>query len=229
MPKVIKKRVDTKEGGDEDLKETIGDIRERLKEKQRLLIYALVIFVVITASIGGFIVYSRVSASKAVELEAEAYKVFYGETGAGAPPAAAADRYKKALQLFKEAYDEKKTAPVLFYIANCYYEMGNYDDAIRTLKEFNNQFTDPELVPLSYFKMAMAYLKKNDPDNALATLRNLYSIKNSALQDAALLESGKILESQGKSEEAKNTYQELVNKFPQSTLLTEAKKRLGEK
>ncbi|HSB51321.1 MAG TPA: tetratricopeptide repeat protein [Dissulfurispiraceae bacterium] len=227
MPRVIKKRVDTKEGREEDLKETIGDIRERLKEKQRLLIYALVVFVLITASVGGFIVYSRVSLSKAAELEAEAYKVFYGE--AGTPPAASADRYKKALQLFKESYGQKRTAPVLLYIANCYYELGNYDDTIRTLKDFQNQFSDPELVPLSYMKMAMAFLKKNESDNALTTLKSLYSIKNSALQDVALMESAKILESQGKSEEARNTYQELVNKFPQSPLAGEVKKKLGEK
>jgi TolA-binding protein len=76
--------------------------------------------------------------------------------------------------------------------------------------------------------MAMTYVKKGDMENALNSLKNLSSIKNSPLQDVALMESGKILDHIGKKEEAKSKYKELINNFPKSALANEAKVRLGE-
>jgi TolA-binding protein len=44
----------------------------------------------------------------------------------------------------------------------------------------------------------------------------------------ALMESGKVLESQGKKEEAKAMFKDLVTKFPNSPLATEAKAKVEE-
>jgi TolA-binding protein len=44
----------------------------------------------------------------------------------------------------------------------------------------------------------------------------------------ALMESGKVLESQGKKEEAKSMFKDLVTKFPNSPLATEAKAKVEE-
>jgi predicted negative regulator of RcsB-dependent stress response len=186
-----------------------------------------VVFLVAAAAVIGVVVYSRASASKALDLAAEGYAAFHSdETSSPLPPA---ERYKKALALFKGSYDQKKTAPVLLYVAYSQYELGSYDDSIKSLKELIDTFTDPQIVPLAYLKMASVYMKKNDPENALATLRSLMSIKSSPLQDVALLETGKILESRGKPDEAKNVYRDLLTKFPKSNLVNEAKAKLGEK
>lgn len=227
MPKIIKKRSDKDEERDEDLKETIGDIRERIKVKQKTLVYSLIAFLVVAAVVISVVVYTRAAASKALELASEGYSLFHGDdTASPLPPA---ERYKKALALFKESYDRKKSAPVLLYIAYTQYELGSYDDSIKSLKGLIDTFTDPQIVPLAYLKMASGYMRKNDPENALATLRSLASIKSSPMQDVALLETGNILESQGKSDEAKNAYRDLVTRFPKSALVNEAKARLGEK
>lgn len=227
MPKPIKKRSEKKAGSDEDIRETIVDIRQRLKEKQRTLVYYAVIFLVLAISVVAFTVYKKTSTSKALELELEGYKLFYGDYQAGLMPPA--ERYQKAIEMFKKSYASKKRPDVLLYIANCYYELGNYDDAIKTLNDLTAQFSETAIISLAYYKMAMAYVKKGNMDGALTALKNLLSIKDSALQDMALLESGKILESTGRTEEAKNRYRELINKFPKSPLLSEAKTRLGEK
>lgn len=227
MPKPIKKRSEKKASSDEDIKETIVDIRQRLKERQRTLVYYAGIFLVLAISVVAFTVYKKASTSKALELELEGYKLFYGDYQAGLMPPA--ERYQKAIEMFKKSYASKKKPDVLLYIANCYYELGNYDDAIKTLNDLTAQFSETAIISLAYYKMAMAYVKKGDMDGALTALKNLLSIKNSALQDMALLESGKILESTGKTEEAKNRYRELINKFPKSPLLSEARTRLGEK
>ncbi|HEX8948132.1 MAG TPA: tetratricopeptide repeat protein, partial [Dissulfurispiraceae bacterium] len=120
-----------------------------------------------------------------------------------------------------------KTPEALLNIANCYYALGNYDEAIKSLDEFVRQFSDPNLVSLAYHKKAMAYMKKGDTNNALGALDSLAKLKGGSLQDVALLESGEMLESMGKPEDAKNKYKELVSKFPNSALAAQAKAKLG--
>jgi predicted negative regulator of RcsB-dependent stress response len=227
MPKPIKKRSDKKEKT-EDIQETIGQLRERFKDKQRILVYVLAGFVIVAAVLISFFVYNKVSTENALELEVEGYAFFYGDRRATAA-LSPAERYKKALDAFKKSFDTKENPTVLLYIANAYYELGNYDDALKTLQDFSNKYSDNHLIPLAYYKMAMAYIRKNDLANALTTLKNLTTIKDSALQDLALIESGRILESLGKTDEAKGLYRELLKRFPQSVLVSEAKARLGEK
>lgn len=228
MPKPIKKRTEKKiVTTEEDLRETVVDIRQRLKERQRTMVYALTAFIVLALSIGGFAVYKKTSSNRALELELEGYRLFYGDYQARLIPPV--ERYKQAVELFKKSYAAKKRPDVLLYIANCQYELGNYDESIKTLKGFNNQFSDPKVISLSYYKMAMAYVKKGDMDNALASLKNILNIKDIPLQDLALLETGKILELSGKTDDAKNKYRELINKFPKSVLVNEARARLEEK
>ncbi|MGO9378189.1 MAG: tetratricopeptide repeat protein [Dissulfurispiraceae bacterium] len=226
MPKVIKKRISKHENPGEGLQDTVDDIRSRLKERQRLLVMGFAAFLVVLIAVGGFVVYNKSQRDKAAELQREAYRLFYNDNSAEL--AGSGDNYRKALDLFTKSYDIKQKAYVLLYIAYCKYELGNYDDAIKTLKELNDKFPDPGITPLAYYKMAEAYLKKGDSANALTTLKDLASIKDGIFHDIALMESGKILDSQGKKEEAKAMYKELLSKFPNSSLAAEAKTRLGE-
>lgn len=227
MPKIIKRRAEKKSRKEEDIRDTVVDIRERLKQRQRTLVYIAIVFVAVTLSVSGLFIYKKASTNKALALELEGYRLFYGDyQGQAALPA---ERYKKALEKFKESYKAKKRPNMLLYIANCHYESGGYDEAIKTLKELTSQFPDSKVTSIAYYKMAMAYVKKGEMDNALAALKQIISVKDSALQDMALLEAGKILELSGKTEDAKNNYKELINKFPKSALINEAKARMGEK
>lgn len=227
MPKIIKRRAEKKIRTEEDIRETVVDIRKRLKERQRTLVYAAIVFVAVTLSVSGLFIYKKASANKALELELEGYRLFYGDYQAQAAPLA--ERYKKALEKFNESYKAKKRPNVLLYIANCHYESGNYDETVKILKDLISRFPDSKITSIAYHKMAMAYVKKGDTDNALNALKQIISVKDSALQDMALLEAGKILELSGKTEDAKKNYRELINKFPKSALINEAKARMGEK
>ncbi|MBI3592719.1 MAG: tetratricopeptide repeat protein [Nitrospirae bacterium] len=225
MPKAIKKRTEKKIHKEGDISETVVDIREKLKERQRTLVYSLLVFGVVVIAVSSFFIYNKVTTSKALELEYEGYKIFYGESQAQiAPPA---DRFKNALEKFKASYAARKNPAVLLYIANCYYELGNLDETLKTLKDLTTQYSDPKIISLAYYKMAMTYVRKGDMTNALNTLNSLASIKDSPLQDMALLESGKILESMGKTDDARKKYNELINKFPKSSLVNEAQTRVG--
>lgn len=209
---------------EKEIHETIVDIKDRLQKRQRVLALSLIAFLIIAASVAGFILYNKSLANKASLLEYEGYKLFYGQFQA---TDISDNRYKSALEKFRESYDTKKNPRVLFYIANSYYEMGNYDESIKTLKELVERFSEPQIVSFSYYKMAMAYLRKNDTDNALSSLKAITKLKDGVLQDMALMETAKILDSIGRKEEAQNVYRELIEKYPESVFVNEAKARIG--
>lgn len=220
MPKVIKKHSLKKELTEEDLKDTVSDIREKLRQKKRIMIYSAAAFVILLLFIAALFAHIRSAANKALELEAAGYSFYYN---AEMIPA---ERYKKALEMFKASYEIRKRHRVLLYIANCYYELGDYDAAIKTLEELIGRFSDPAIISLAKYRMAMAYMQKGLADNALNVLLELTRINTAPLRDFALMESAAILESLGKIEEAQKKYKEIIEKFPESTFLDEAKKRL---
>jgi predicted negative regulator of RcsB-dependent stress response len=223
MPKTIKKRSLQQVHHEEGVKGTVEDIRTRIKDQQRTLIIALAAFLVVIIAVGGFYVYNKWQGEKAEALQLEAYRAFYNEAGSQA--LAPGENYKKALDLYKKSYDTKKKADVLLYVAYCQYGLGYYDDTIATLKEFNGKFSDPAITPLAYYKLAEAYLKKNDNTNALAALN---SITGGIYQDLALMQAAKIYELQGKTAEAAAKYKELIAKFPKSIYTAEAKTKVKE-
>jgi predicted negative regulator of RcsB-dependent stress response len=225
MPKVIKKR-ETKPGrSDETLMDTVDDIRSRIKSQQKTLAIALIIAVVVLVAAAGIYMYSRSQDHKAASLQVDAYKAF---NVAVSQPSQAADNYKKALDLFKKSYDEKGKADTLLLVAYCQYGLGNYDEAITTLKQLTSKFKDPGITPLAYYKLSEAYLKKGDQANALETLSAIEGLKG-AYGDLALMQTARILEQQGKGSEAKTKYNELVTKYPASAFVAEAKQKTGQK
>ncbi|HKN18184.1 MAG TPA: tetratricopeptide repeat protein [Dissulfurispiraceae bacterium] len=225
MPKAIKKRVSRKTQGEDNLGETVADIRKKFQERQSTLVYAFLIFVLIVIIVGALVVYHRSSVAKAKEMEYEGYKIFSGATAT--QYASPADRFKEALEKFKASFAAEKSPTALLNIANCYYELGNLDEALKTLKELTGQYSDPKITSLAYYKMAITFIRKGDLNSALNTFGIISSIKDAPLHDMALIESGKILESMGKTEEAKGKYKELINKFPTSPLVNDANSRLG--
>jgi len=224
MPKVIKKHFEKKERTEEDLKDTVADMRKRLRQKHRAMIYSAGAFVVLLLLVVALLIYTRSVNNKALELEAAGYNFYYGVYSAELMPE---ERLKKALEMFKASYEVRKRPRVLLYIANCYYELGNYDAAIKNLKELTDRFSDVAIVSLAKYRMSLAYIQKGDTDSALNILLDLTRSHNAPLRDLALMESGLILQSLGKTEDAQKKYKELIEKFPESAFLNEAKNRLG--
>ncbi len=229
MPKAIKKKITKKTTDTEaEVKEKLTSFKDTLKERQKTVLrYGIGVLVVLIA-IGGILVYSHTSQKKAKRFEYEAYKIYY--TNTQMQTANKEDQYQKALDLFKKAYDTKKSPISLFYIAACYYQLGKYDDALKTLKDFTQRYSsDERLIPLAYQKMAMAYIRKGDINEAKKTLDSLYNLKGDIYKDFALIEYARILEKEGKLDEARKKYEELVTKFPNSPFKDEAKAKLPEK
>jgi predicted negative regulator of RcsB-dependent stress response len=228
MPKQIKKRVSKKTVTSEvNVRNKIAGLKDTIKERKKAaLTYGAGILVILIAIVS-FLVYNYTSQKKARIFEYEAYKIYYSPPSQGLNKE---EQYKKALDIFKKAYDTRKSPISLFYIAACYYELGKYDDALKTLKDFTQRYSkEDRFIPLVYQKIATVYLKKGDINEATKTLDTLDSLNSDIYKDLALIEYGRLLEKAGKVEEAKKKYKELTTRFPNSPFIDEAKAKLSEK
>jgi predicted negative regulator of RcsB-dependent stress response len=229
MPKAIKKRSPKKISGTEsEVKDKLASWKDTIKERQKTALqYGAIILIAIIA-ISGFLFYTYTSKEKARMVEYEAYKIY--QNMYQTQPINRDERYKKALDMFKKSYDTRKSPSVLLYIAGCYYELGRYDEAITTLKDFTQRYSKEEkFIPLAYEKMAMAYIRKGDTKEAMKILEALYNLKGDIYKDFVLIESARLLEKEGRTEEAKKKYKELSERFPNSPFSDEAKAKLNEK
>ena len=230
MPKAIKKRTSKKIAATEsEVKDKLVSLKDTIQEKKKTVLRYGAIILILLLAILGFLFYDHSSKKKAKALAYEGYKIY--QNVYQTQPLPKEDRYKKALDLFKKSYDIRKSPTALMYISACYYELGNYDEAIKTLKDFIQRYSNEEdLIPLAYEKLAMTYEKKGDTTEAMKTLETLYNLKGTTIyKDLALMESAKLLEKEGKRDEAMKKYKELSEKFPNSPFIDEAKAKLVEK
>ncbi len=229
MPKAIKKRTTKKTGGtEEDVRDKLVTLKDTLQERRKTILRSGAVILVLLIAIPVFLFYNHASKKKAKSLEYEAYKIY--QNIYKKQPLTKEERYKKALDIFKKSYDTRKSPSVLLYIAGCHYELGNYEETIKTLKDFTQRYSnEKKLIPLAYGKLAMAYERKGDTKEAIKVLDALYNLKGDIYKDFALIGSAKLFEKEGKTDEAMKKYKELSEKFPDSPFIDEAKAKLGEK
>ncbi|MBA4371694.1 MAG: hypothetical protein C0402_02400 [Thermodesulfovibrio sp.] len=227
MPKAIKRRIKTKEvTAEHEVQDRISDIRELMQQKQKAVITygggaALVIIALV-----GFIFYWYSNEDKARRLEYEAYKVYHHEFQK--TPLPRKEQLEKSAALFQQAYSRHKSPRILLYLANCYYEEGKDAEAVTTLNLFlKNHASEKSLLPIAYRQLAGIQAKMGNKPEALKTLDSLYKTEGDIFKDLALIESARILESDGKKDEATAKYKELTEKYKTSPFADEAKAKLG--
>lgn len=230
MPKAIKKRSTPKKEVDTEIqvKDSFEGIKKVLEKKQKSLAAYGLIALSAAVVLGGIAVYRFNANDKAQKLEYEAYKTYYNMYQK--TPLAAKEKAQKALDLFQQAYEKKKSPRVLLFIADAYAEMADYDNALKKLDEFTKRFPREEaLIPIAYQKIVALQLKKGNKEEALKTLDRISIAPGDMLKDFALIQQARILEQNGKKDEAIVKFKELAEKYPQSPYTEEAKTKFGEK
>jgi predicted negative regulator of RcsB-dependent stress response len=225
MPRAIKKRSAKKElDADLQVQDRIEDIKKIFEKKQKTLVtYGLAVLGVAVIT-GGIAIYRFNSADSSQKLEYEAYKSRFQDSKAGQ------DNPQKSTELYMQAYEKKKSPRLLLSIADSYAEAGKYDDALKTLDEFSSKYSSQAmLLPLAYQKAAAVQLKKGNKAEALKALDKIAALPGDVLKDFVLVQKARLLEQDGKKDEAIAKYKELTEKFPQSPYAEEAKNKSGEK
>ncbi len=227
MPKVIKKRPAKKKPVQEnEVKSAAIEALDKIKEKQKQVIIGVSIVVAVLVLYAAYAIYSSSSNSKAYTLETEAYKYYYGDIADKSMPEV--QRWKKALELYKQSVDAKATPTALFYTGNCYYNLKDYDNALKQYSRFAEKFSsDKKILPLVYQKMSSAYFRTNQKDKAINILGKLAGIDNGIFIDTALVLEARLHDEAGEKGKALEKYKEIMTKHPASPWSNEASSRVS--
>lgn len=228
----IRKRVPKKKGIErpEELLSIYEKTVEYISRNRRPFIFisAILSVLIITSAIIFFlnIHYNN----RASALEYEASRFYTVEKPYPGLQISAEERYKKALDLYQEVVSKyprtKKAVIALYGAGNCYFQLKNYDEAEKSYTLLIEKHPrDKSILPLIYLKLAYLYKIKGNTEEALKNFGRITSL-DTGLKDLAYIEIGRIHEAQGKKEEAINNYQKMVENFPSSPWLSEAKSRL---
>ncbi len=223
MPKAIKKKIVKKTGlEEEEVKGAVIRSLDKIRQKKKGLIYAIsALGVIIVLSIA-LMFYLSSTKEKAYTLEKDAYNFYYNIDLKN--PLPETERWKKSLELFQKAIGIKSTPVAQFYMGNSYFNLGDYNNAIKAYLKFIDKYkSEEEMLPLVYQKLASAYIKTGKGDEAVKTLESLAKFKDGIFKDTALILEARYYESAGKNEDAMKKYKELVRDFPSSTWGAEAK------
>jgi predicted negative regulator of RcsB-dependent stress response len=229
MPKAIKKKISKKDlDAGIDVQDRIQDIKKAFEKKQKTLAaYGLTALSAVIV-IGGIAVYRFNANNRAQQLEYEAYKTYYNLYQK--TPLSGQEKAGKALELYQQAYEKRKSPRLLLAIADAYTELGRDDEALKTLEDFAKKFSREEtLLPLALQKMAGIQIRKGNPAEALKTLDRIAAAPGDMLKDVVLVEKARLLEKEGRKDEAAALYKELTEKYPASPYIGEAQGRAGEK
>lgn len=223
MPKIIKKKPVKKKTAQEteEVKSAALHALDAIKGRQRQVIILISVIAAIAIISIAFKLYLSSQNKKANALEMEANSIYYPVKSDSSLPET--EKLKKALELYKQAVDIKATPTALFSLGNCYYNLGDSENAIKYYNMFAGKFSnDYVILPLVYQKLASAYFKTGKNDKALETLANLAKIKNGAFRDTALSMEARHYETMGDIVKAQEKYRALVSEFPNSPWSAEA-------
>jgi len=227
MPKAIKKRPAKKKPVQEnEVKSAALEALDKIKERQKQVITGVAIAVAIIIIFAAYSIYSSSQSARAHTLEKEAYKFYYGEMADTSM--SEVERWKKALELYKKSVGAKMTPTALFYLGNCYYNLNDYDNAIKEYSRFADKFSNnKKVLPLVYQKMSSAYFRTNQKDKAIGILGKLAGIDNGIFKDTALVLEARLYDETGEKDKALDKYKELLAQYPASPWSTEASARVS--
>jgi len=221
MPKPIKKRIKKSPIKEEELKGRFTRVLELIKERKRQFLTGLASGILAVIILLFALLYNSSLKRKAYALEVKAYNYYYGIDLE--EEISEKQRWQKALELYKKSVDTKIAPTALFYLGNCYYNLGKYKEAISEYERFIKRFRDKEeLLPLVYQKLASAYMNAGNEAMAIKTLDRLSALGNGIFRDTALILEARYYEQTGQKEMAMEKYRKLVESFPDSPWFNEA-------
>ncbi len=100
------------------------------------------------------------------------------------------------------------------YAGICYYNLGQYENAITYLKKFDAN--DINVAPAANQKIGDAYVALDQPEQAVTYFKKAAASKNEIIAPIALKKEGLALITIGKNAEAKKAFETIKNDYPTS-------------
>jgi len=153
---------------------------------------------------------------------------------AKAQPAYDSRNYQSAIPSLSEIvekYDGSRSARMAaFYLANAYFDQGDYDKAMQYFESSGKGARrDPELSASSLAGVAACLEEKRQYLEAASTYEKVAEkYSNSFLAPQYLLDAGRCYVLAGKPRDARRVYQQVIDKYPKSGLVSDAELALAQ-
>jgi TolA-binding protein len=235
-----------------ELAQTLLAAREAIERRQGQVTGIVVAIVLIGAIVFGVMAWRRQSSSRAEQLLAEAMVAYNarvipataspnapGEVPAAATLGAAGSYATEAAKLTAalpklkaaaDAYpDSEAGITARYHYAGSLAALGKYDEAIKAFDEVVQRAGPTSLYGrMSRLGKADTQARAGQVDAAIATWKELAASADEELpKDAILMELAKAYQAKGNQEEARKTFNQIVDEHPSSPYTPEAKAALG--
>ncbi|MGE3956377.1 MAG: tetratricopeptide repeat protein [Vicinamibacterales bacterium] len=214
---------------------------EAVQQQGRTIVLAVVAVVVVLAAVGGYVTWRNSVESKAHAQLASALAVEEARVG---PPAAFGtaaptglsfvterEKSQAALTKYKEVADAYPKSDAGIYarykLANTYMALGSPKSAAEAYQQVIADGGDGVYAQMAKLGLAEAQAQNGEYDAAIATFRDLSQRKDGQLPvDGLLMRLGRTQVEAGKGSEAEQTFNKLVQEFPDSPFTADARKEL---
>jgi TolA-binding protein len=228
-----------------DLARTVSHAREVLDTRKRDITIALVALIVAIAAVGGYVWWRQTRDAGANELLASAIAVYDSPIVPLAAPAPGSpaplpqpgtftteqEKLQAALPKFREAADRyPNSGPGLvarFHLAGILAAMGQYAEAEQKFQQVVNQGSTTIYAQTARLGLAETQIAQRKFDSAIAIYTELSRNSSSQIPvDSVLMQLGRAYALAGRKQEAARTFDRIVQEFPTSVYLADARREL---
>jgi len=222
-----------------DLGELTRQVQEVLTARQHELAWVAVVLLVVGAAVLGYWVWHQREQQAAQKLLADAMVVAEARIG---PPAAATggsgltfpterERAQAALTKFKAAADAYPTSDAGLFAryqeASTQVVLGNPAEAAKAYQVVIDGAGTRLIGQTARLGLAAAHARSGQFDQAITTYKELAQRKDGGLPiDGILMELGRVYRDAGRAADAQQTFNRLVEEFPDSPFSADAKREL---
>jgi len=186
---------------------------------KKVLKFSLILVVVVLVLAGGLYTYASYVKKESFEKYSRAQDLYLQAIGKEGKEKI--EDLEKAAKLFKEvtshkfwSYNKEET---LFYLADCFYRLGNLEKSIEALKELQEKYSSGYFYPWVRLKMALIYEQMEEYKKAIKVYRGIQErFSQTSVAPEALLGEARCQELTGNKEEALKIYQNLISRYPLS-------------
>ena len=227
---------------------TVARTREMVQQRQREITILSTIVVAAVVVVGGFFLYRSNRNEKANTLLATALAVAEAQVVTPPPPAPGSpppvqppgtfrtdrerlDAAVPRLQQAADAYPSTEAGITARYrLAGALAELGRFAEAEQRFNEVVQKTSQKNIYhDTARLGLGQAQLAAGQTDAAITTFRELSSDTNSKLPvDGVLMQLGRAALAGGKKDEATRAFTRVVDEFPQSLYVSDAKEQLAQ-
>ena len=230
-----------------DFAHTVARTREMVDQRRNEVIVIVVAVIAVAVVIGGYLAWRTSRDGKAQTLLASALAVSEAPVYTPPPPAPGSpppvqppgtfrtererlDAALPRLQAAADAYpDSEAGITARFHLAATLADLGRFAEAEQRYQEVVQKAGSKSLYrQTARLGVGEAQLAQGKGDAAIATFKELSTDANSALPvDGVLMQLGRAALVAGKSDEATRAFTRVVDEFPQSLYVSEAREKLA--